>query len=62
MKSHISDIRFRNNAGIKFPVCCSQADYLDFSKCNWEFETKEKATCKNCQKIFAKRYPWAAKS
>jgi len=57
MKTHIADIRLYVNAGMRFPVCCANARLLDTDKSRWPCVDKEKATCKNCQRLYAKRYP-----
>lgn len=62
MKTHIRDIRLYNNSGISFPVCCAGAEFLDLNKTGWTFASgireTDNVTCKNCLKIFYKRYPW----
>ena len=59
MKTHMRDLRLRNNAGMDFPTCQANAPLLDLEASRWEM-TRDPfaATCKNCSKIYRKRYPW----
>lgn len=61
LKMHMRDIRLRNNAGMTFPVCYASAPLLDTDKGSLP-STGELAevTCKHCQRMFRKRYPWAS--
>jgi hypothetical protein len=58
MKTHIRDIRLFNNAGMPFPVCQANAPLLDVDKARWPYADKSVATCKHCQRLYPKRYPW----
>lgn len=59
-KTHLRDIRLKNNAGIDFPLCRAQARLLDFD--NTELPTSgdmAEVTCNNCKRLAPKYYPWA---
>jgi hypothetical protein len=61
MKTHLRDIRLRNNAGMAFPVCYAGAELLDVDKGHLP-TTGEFAdvTCEHCRVRGPKRYPWAS--
>jgi len=61
MKTHMRDIRLRNNAGIDFPVCCRNAPALDLDKSRYPTTGNIKEVdCKRCLKSFPRLYPWAS--
>ncbi len=60
LKTHIRDLRLRNNAGIDIPVCKANARLLNTSS-RYEFTTIDKPTCKLCLRLYPKRYPWAVR-
>lgn len=48
-KVHLRDTRLFNNAGTFFPLCQSDAIYLDLDKCNWHITVHmEDVNCKKC--------------
>jgi hypothetical protein len=60
MKTHLRDIRLRNNAGMDFPVCQAGARLLDTDKGRWPTTGEWSAvTCLKCLKQAPKAYPWA---
>jgi hypothetical protein len=59
-KVHMRDIRLFNNAGMDFPVCFSTAKLLDLDKSRLPLTNEiSKVTCKRCESMFRKHYPWA---
>jgi hypothetical protein len=51
-KTHIRDRRLFVNAGITFPKCYSNQEFLDLDKTNLYITGyPEDVTCKNCLKI-----------
>jgi hypothetical protein len=61
-KTHWTDIRLKNNAGINFPACCAQVKMLDLDKTRYTTTgEKAKVTCKTCLRVFPKRYDWATR-
>jgi hypothetical protein len=63
MKTHIRDIRLFNNAGISMPVCYAIQSPLDLDKTGLPISQRpEQATCKHCQRVYPKRYPWAVRT
>jgi hypothetical protein len=56
---HMTDIRYKNNAGINLPVCFSTAQLLDMDKTRLP-QTSDFAevTCKHCLRMTPKHYPW----
>lgn len=60
-KVHYPDVRLGNNAGIDMAVCYANRNGpLDLNKTGLLLTTdKSKVTCKNCPRVFIKRYPWA---
>ncbi len=59
-KVHMQDIRLNNNAGVSVPVCMAFGRLLDPDKSHWEITAEfDKVTCRSCQRIFKRRYPWA---
>ena len=58
MKTHIRDIRLYCNAGMSMPVCYANAPLLDCDKSHLPCVDKKAATCKHCQRLYRKRYPW----
>ena len=53
MKVHLRSIRLRNNAGMDFPECHSNAKLLDLNKARLATTGElEKVTCKRCIKEY----------
>lgn len=59
--THMTDIRLKNNAGMSIPVCvAARKGPLDCDASGWaQVKDKNDATCKNCRRIWPKRYDWA---
>jgi hypothetical protein len=60
MKTHMRDIRLRNNGGMDYPVCQANAKLLDLTKAHWPLTGDlTKVTCENCKRSYPLQYPWA---
>lgn len=60
MKTHLVDLRLKNNAGMDFPVCYAGAARLDLDKGHLPLTSNAaEATCQHCKRQQKKRYPWA---
>lgn len=59
-RTHLSDIRLHNNAGISFPLCQVGTKALDLEKTGWKTSGNTyEVNCKHCIRMAPKRYPWA---
>ena len=59
-KTHLSDIRLSNNAGMRFPLCYINEGPLDLDKTRLPMTGHLKdVTCGNCRRRAPNRYPWA---
>ena len=51
MKTHMRDIRLRNNAGMDFPLCKAGAELLDLDAGRWPLTGKySEVTCAHCRR------------